>query len=100
MERNFLERIVKTIKLVDGAGYSEETAKKLNVMYSKYGTGAVLDLANKMLEERADNILTRYNLKTVNDTAKVLTYLELYNEIKEKRSFYESRENGITRRLI
>ena len=88
MEKNILENIITDIKILDGADYSETTGDNLYYACFKYGMMDMLDFAAKLLEDRADKILTKENLKTVGSTAKIITYVVLYNEIKEMKSLY------------
>ncbi|MCL4398356.1 MAG: hypothetical protein M1322_02880 [Candidatus Parvarchaeota archaeon] len=89
MEKNSLERIVNAMKLFDGINYSAATEKILYGTYSKFGEKAVLDLASRLLDDKAESVLTLGNVKTVSGNAKIITYVNLYNELKEMRAFYE-----------
>lgn len=93
MEKNYLDRIVGEIKSLDTVNYSGNTEKELYTTYNELGEKAALDLANKILEHKAESILTLNNLNTISGTAKIISYVHLYNEIKTMRASYENNED-------
>ncbi|MCL4376534.1 MAG: hypothetical protein M1322_01515 [Candidatus Parvarchaeota archaeon] len=93
MGKNSLEKIVDEIKSLDAANYSFTIEKELYTTYNKLGEKAALDLAGKILENKADSILTSNNLKTISGTAKIISYVNLYNEIKTMSASYKNEES-------
>ena len=95
MEKNSLEKIVDEIKSLDAMNYSSDIEKELCTTYNKLGEKAALDLAIKILENKADSILTLNNLKTISGTAKIISYVNLYNEIKKTSAYRnKARKSG------
>jgi hypothetical protein len=91
MEKNSLEKIVEKIRSLDIENYSVNMENELYNAYGKLGEKAALDLANKILESKAESILTLNNLKTASGTAKIIRYVDLYNELKSMRDSYENK---------
>ena len=93
MEKNSLEKIVDEIKSLDLESYSFDIEKELYTTYNKLGEKAAFDLAGKILENKSDSILTLNNLKTISGTAKIINYINLYNEIKKISASYKDEES-------
>jgi len=93
MEKNYLEKIVNTIKSLDAVNYSTNIEKELYTTYNKFGEEAALDLVTKILEHKAESILTFNNIKTISGTAKIIQYVNLYNEIKEMSAYYRNKSD-------
>ena len=91
MEKNYLEKIIDTIKSLDGVNYSPDIEKKLYSIYDKSGDKAALDFVSNLLEEKAEIILTLSNLRTVGGTVKITNYVSLYNEIKTMSDSYKNK---------
>lgn len=94
MEKNSLEKIVAAIKSLDTENYSANTEKELYSTYNKFGEKVALDLAINILEGKSESILTLDNLKSTSGTAKIINYLNMYNEIKAMRASYNNKEDN------
>ncbi|MGC8533008.1 MAG: hypothetical protein ACP5MV_00005, partial [Candidatus Parvarchaeum sp.] len=73
MEKNSLEKIVNEIKSLDVMDYSAEIENELYATYDKFGEKAALDFVSRILEYKADSILTLSNLETTRGTAKIIS---------------------------
>lgn len=89
MENNSLEKIINKINALDGVNYSVKTDDKLyNEFYTTYkelGKPAAIDFLYKVLNEKSDYILTSSNLNTVSGFAKIISYINLRDELKNLR---------------
>ncbi len=91
MEKNYLEKIINEIKLLDGVNYSPDIEKKLYSTYYKSGDKAALDFVRNLLEEKAEAIFTLNNLRTISGNTKIVNYVSLYHEIETIRDFYKNK---------
>jgi hypothetical protein len=80
MEKIFLERIIDTIKLSDCGDFSNNLADLTNA-YEKQDIANAVKIAYNTLKDMSGKVLTSSNLKTVAGTAKIINYINLYNEV-------------------
>ncbi len=87
MEKIFLEQIIETIKNLDRENYLEYS-DKIYEAYKKGDVEKAVKTAYITIQNMSGNILKSSNLKTVSGTAKIMNYINLYNEVSSFIELY------------
>ena len=90
MEKRFLDKIIWTIELSNREDLLGRTAE-IKEAYKMNDLRTVIEKSYKILGDMSDDMLTMRNMQTPSGTAKMLGYLDLYNEIAAFAKIYSNK---------